>query len=86
MRGGYQIVDLKNKSLSTTEVVISGIYDVIEGNYRKPLLLHNINIGGTEKADAFVEMSISDTTYSCTVYGGTIAITDDDEVTYTAAG
>lgn len=85
MRGGYQMIDLKNKSLSTTEVEIPGVYEAIEGNYRKPILLHNINLGGTEKADAYVDFTLSSTTYSATVYGGTIAITEDDEVTYTPA-
>lgn len=88
LKGGYKIVDFKGKALSTTAVVIPGIYDAIEGNYSKPLLASGIviTISGldTEYADEYIVPTVSSGDYNITFHGYTIAIDDDDKVTATA--
>lgn len=78
--GGYKIIDLKDVNLSTTPVVIAGIYNRVKDNYRKPILLSGIVIGGVEMADCFVDLHVSSTSYVGAVYNYTITITSDDKV------
>ena len=61
--GGYKIIDLKNKSITTTGVTIDGIYKEIEGSYRKPLLLKHLVINGVEKNDTFVNVVVQTCIY-----------------------
>lgn len=83
-KGGYQIIDFKNQNLTTTATVIDGIYDSIEGNNRKSLLLSNLIIDGTECADTFATASVSGSNYVLSAYGATITVTSDNNVTSTA--
>lgn len=53
MKGGYQIIDLKGNSLSSSAVTLEGISDAVEGA-DAPILLEGINIGGTELKPQFV--------------------------------
>lgn len=53
MKGGYQIVDLKGNSLSSSAVTLEGIYEAVEGA-DAPILLEGINIDGTELKPQFV--------------------------------
>ena len=46
MKGGYQIIDLKGNSLSSSAVTLEGIHAAVEGA-DAPILLEGINIGGT---------------------------------------
>lgn len=81
-KGGYQIIDLQNKNFVLgTGQVVSGVYSLIEGT-RKPLLLSGISIAGVEYHDTFVELTVSNTSYTGTVYGKTITIADTDTVTF----
>lgn len=84
--GGYHIIDLKDTVLTKgTPATVTGIYESIEGSYRKALLLSGLNVGGIEYPDAFVVAPIlNGTTYTITVYGLTISITDADTVTVEA--
>lgn len=83
LKGGYQIIDLKNKKLtSATGMVYDGIYDKIEGT-RKAILISGLNVGGTEYHDTFVELTVDGTDYKGTIYGKTITISDKDVVTVT---
>lgn len=84
MRGGYQMLDFRGISISSTAVTIDGVYETIEGNYYKPLLLCGINIGGVDKNDIFVELSTSNSNYTFDVYGGIITITKENKVTFVA--
>ena len=79
-QGGYQIVDLKDLPLSDTAVNIPGVYDSIEGT-RKAILLSGINIGGVEYHDTFIEVTVDSSNYTATVYGKTLTITSDDNIT-----
>lgn len=86
VKGGYQIIDLKNKALTSgVGVVYDGIYDKVEGT-RKPILVSGLNVGGTEYHDSFVDFTVSGTTFTGTIYGKTITIADTDTVTVTNAG
>lgn len=82
MRGGYQMVDFRGISISSTAVTIDGVYETIEGNYYKPLLLCGINISGVDKNDIFVELGTNNSNYTFDVYGGTITITKDNMITF----
>lgn len=52
MEGGYQIIDLKNKELSTSGdgTLIPGAFGLINST-KKPILVQNINLDGTECRD-----------------------------------
>lgn len=78
--GGYKIIDLKDVNLSATPVVITGIYNRVEDNYRKPILLSGIVIENVEMADCFVDLHVSSTSYVGTLHNYTITITSDDKV------
>lgn len=81
MYGGYKIIDLQNKSITGTGTVIAGVYEALEGNYGKAILVENCNINGEERTpSAFVVPKIVDDKYQFTVYGYSITIDDDDTV------
>ena len=84
IKGGYQIIDFKNIAIVTdalTAVTISGAYEAIKNNFRKPTLLSGISIDGDLLADRFVDFTESSGDYVATINGSTLTITDDDEVT-----
>lgn len=82
--GGYKIIDLKNKSITTTGVTIDGIYKEIEGSYRKPLLLTNIVINGVKKNDAFINVVFQTSIYKFSLYGYSWEINSSNVVKITA--
>lgn len=83
LKGGYQIIDLKNKELTSgVGMVYEGIYDKVEGT-RKAILISGLNVGGTEYHDTFVELTVNSTNFEGTIYGKTITISDEDVVTVT---
>ncbi|MCQ2077232.1 MAG: hypothetical protein MJZ20_09475 [Bacteroidaceae bacterium] len=84
-QGGYLIIDFKGKSLSDVKTVIDGIYDRIEGNKGKAMLLSGLVLGGVEKPDAFATYKVDSGNFVFTVYGYDITITDDDEITIAEA-
>lgn len=81
--GGYKIIDLKDTNLTTSaSATLSGIYEAIESNYRKPILLSGIVINGVEKADAFVTVNVSNSNFVISnLYGMNLTITDEDAIT-----
>lgn len=79
--GGYHIINLLNKSITTAaQITVPGIYNSIEGSYRKPILLTNVVIAGVEKPDAFVAPIVADSAFVFTCYGVTFSIDADDHV------
>lgn len=102
MRGGYKIIDLRDVKLidkdPTTAITgvgkADGVYEAIEGNYRKPLFLSNVNLNGAELADRFVGLKATTITAggseAINCYAGVIAqvgavvdtiyILDDDRI------
>ena len=84
-KGGYQILDLKNTKLTAgTASTIKGTWETLNGNYHKPVLVSGLVIGTTEYNDTFAEFTISSTTYTTTIYGYTLTVTNADAVTATA--
>lgn len=83
IKGGYQIINLKNVALSDSAVNVEGVYETIEGNYYKPLLLSGIYIDGKEMADIYVTATVEAGNYVISAYGGIITITANDEITFT---
>ena len=82
--GGYQIIDLKNTTLKVdTGTKIDGVYNKIKST-RKAILISGLNVGGTEYHDTFVELTVSGTNFTGTIYGKTITISDEDLVTISA--
>lgn len=83
MKGGYQIIDLKNVNLITdgSAVTIDGVYEHLEGNYAKATLLEGLTVDGDAQTARFVEFTVSGTSFVATVLGKTLTITDDNEIT-----
>ena len=81
--GGYKIIDLKGKSLSTTATTIDGVYAGI-GSTKKPIMLCNINIGGTAYHDTIINITVSSSKYVWAVYGYNFEVTSADAVKATA--
>lgn len=82
-KGGYIIVDLKGTPFETgTGQTVNGVYEHIEGNYRKPVLLSGINIDGTEYADMYIAPTVSGSDYTASVYGKTMTVTSENLVTF----
>ena len=83
-KGGYQIIDLQNKQLELTKgQKFDGVYNAIKST-KKAILISGLNVGGTEYHDTFVELTVSGTNFTGTIYGKTITISDKDLVTITA--
>ena len=85
-KGGYQIIDLKNKPMRAGEgMIFEGIYDKLEGT-RKPTLVSGLHFEGKEVTDFFATFHLSGSDY---VYaddynlGITISINSNDVVTIT---
>ena len=77
----YQIVDLKNTSLSGSSKTVAGVHAKIDGA-KCPIRLSGINYGGTKYKDAYVKFTKSGTSYvSETVYGKVITITNTNGIT-----
>lgn len=82
IKGGYKIIDFKDTPFETggATMMITGIYDAIEGSYRKPLLLAGLIIDGKELNDAYAIPTVNESNYVFTVYGKTITIQSTDAV------
>lgn len=82
LKGGYKIIDLKGVTIASEGgTTIAGIYNAIENNYRKPLLLSGVVIDGVEKADVFIEVTTTNSNFTFTAYGKTYTVTNADLVT-----
>lgn len=82
LRGGYKIVDFKDVNITSDGgATITGIYEEIEGSYRKAVLVSGVTIDGVEYRDTFVDVSHSENNYSFSAYGKTFTIGNDEKVT-----
>lgn len=80
LRGGYHIVDFKDVNISSTDgAVIAGIYEEIEGSYRKAILVSGITIDGVEQRDTFVNPVSGDGNYTFEAYGKTFTVAKTTE-------
>ena len=85
MIGGYQILNFNNVSLTSgSGVKIEGVYDTLEGNYRKPILISGLVIEGIEQVSTFSQFVVADGSYKTELAQGSIVITDDDTVSFIA--
>lgn len=81
LKGGYKIINLKNIDLiSATGEIIDGIYEEIESNYNKVILVTGIVKDDIEKADAFVQVTTNGTDFEFIIYGTKVVISDDDSI------
>lgn len=83
---GFQYVDFKNVDITTTPKQIRGIYKVLEGNYRRALILHNGVVNGSERADCTAFATVSGTDFLL-YYGNPayhIKVTENDMVSLVA--
>lgn len=64
-KGGYTIIDLKDTALTTggDAVTIKGIYERIEGNYRKRIVLSGLNLDDSELADKEINFNVVSTNF-----------------------
>lgn len=84
-KGGYVIIDFADNNLTTESATsIAGIYNAIEGSYRKAILISGITIDGTEKRDCFVCPEITSNNFTFTAYGYTFTITNENTVSIVA--
>lgn len=83
MRGGYQLINLKDKNIVTgSTATIKGIYNQIENNHRKNMILTGITIDGVEYADCSICPTLNGSNYTFTAWGKTYTVTDTDKVSF----
>lgn len=84
-RGGYHIVDFKDQNITSSEgITLVGIYEEIEGSYRKAILVSGITLDGVEQRDTFVEPVHANDSYTFAAYGRTFTVHSDETVTVSA--
>lgn len=82
-RGGYQIIDLKNKNLTSgVGMVYEDCYEKVK-NTSKTILLTGIQVENVEYKDAFVNLTVSGSAFVGEVYGKDLKIEDTDVITIT---
>lgn len=81
-KGGYTIINLKDTDFTLdTAVTVRGIYERVEGSYRKPILISGLTIGGVEQADVYAQVTVDGTSIVLTTPVHTITVTDEDVIT-----
>lgn len=81
LKGGYKIVDFRDVNIETENgAVITGIYDGLENNHRKAVMISGVVIDGVEKPNCFVDCEITDGSYTFKAYGKTFTVTAEDKV------
>ena len=85
-KGGYQIVDFKNISLTAGDkTTVAGVYEAIKVNYNKRLVASGIVIGSTEYDDVTADAVVVGTDFVFRAYGYKFVVSSDDGVTVTSA-
>lgn len=83
MRGGYKIINFKNVPLETggATMMVDGIYEEIEGNHHKAIMISNLVLDGIEINETFVNPIIAGATFRLPLNNNkSIIITDADAV------
>lgn len=89
---GFLNINLEDKAItvgSQTAVTVPGVYEAIEGNYRRPVIVHGLKIGSSERPAQIVNFKVSSTDFvgtlsveatatGCDIY--TLKVDDDDGV------
>lgn len=82
VKGGYKVVNFKDENITAENgATVSGVYESLENNYHKALMISGVVIDGTEYNDTFVEVTVSGSDYTFTAYGKTFTVTSEDKVT-----
>lgn len=89
-KGGYLIIDLKNIDLNSRDSnggiydwsnnsgLLPDLYNVLEQNYFKQVLVTGIKINRIERNDCITTIYLNGTSYSFNVYGFTVNIVDKE--------
>lgn len=82
IKGGYKIINLRDTTIDAESgTTIKGVYNALENNYRKSILISGIVIDGVEKADTYTSVNVSGSDYTFTIYGKTYTVNSSDLVT-----
>lgn len=85
-KGGYQIVDFKNTSLTADgKTTVAGVYEAIKVKYNKRLVVSGIVIGSTEYDDVTVDTVVVGTDFVFRAYGYKFVVASNDGVTVSSA-
>ena len=85
-KGGYQIVDFKNISLTADgKTTVAGVYEAIKVNYNKRLVVSGIVIGSTEYDDVTVDTVVVGPDFVFRAYGYKFVVASNDGVTVSSA-
>lgn len=82
MTGGYQTVSFGDVNITSDGgATVVGIYEAIEGTYRKAIMVGDVTIDGVAKRSCFVECEAGENSFTFSAYGKTFTVTHDDKVT-----
>lgn len=84
-KGGYQILDFGGTNFTVGNAVkVAGIWEKVEGNYHKVLLVENLSFRGVEQTAFWVTATSGDNNYTLLGFEGySITVSNDDEITFT---
>lgn len=80
-RGGYVMINLAHVELSDSAVTFAGLYQKLMAQLGKPIMLCNINIGGTEYQDCYVQPVFTENGFVMTVGDYTVTVASNSGVT-----
>ena len=83
LKGGYQIVDLKGKTLPATIDGTHALLTKVFGTTKKRVVLSGLAVSGSVIPDADGYLTLSSTTYTIHAGGRTVTVTSADLVTDT---
>lgn len=83
LKGGYQIVDLKGKTLPATIAGTHALLTKVFGTTKKKVVLSGLAVSGSVVPDADGYLTLSSTTYTIHAGGRTVTVTSADLVTDT---
>lgn len=83
IKGGYQIVDLKEKALPATIAGTHAVLDEVFGKTKKSVKLSGLVVSGAVVPDMEAYVTLSSTTYTIHAGARTITVTSADLVTDT---
>lgn len=69
-KGGYKLIDFKNKSIAVNggTTTIDGVFESIEANHRKPTIITGLVLDGVERSDRYINFRVTNGNY-CGVIG-----------------
>ena len=83
LKGGYQIVDLRGKTLPATIAGTHALLTKVFGTTQKKIVLSGLAVSGSVVPDADGYLTLSSTTYTIHAGGRTVTVTSADLVTDT---